>query len=124
METAVERIAVENGEGNRVLLITSSRRTPIAYPDRGGTYQYFDQTGVTRAMTKWSGSVPSFERLPEFFRRAARISWRICELLYRDAIVQRHHSIFWNGELAPGHLSHCIGNTQGHFTPFSHSSVN
>jgi acetolactate synthase-1/2/3 large subunit len=68
-------VAVENGEGNRVLLITSSRRTPVAYPDRGGTYQYFNQTGVTRAMTKWSGAVPSFERLPELFRRAARISW-------------------------------------------------
>jgi acetolactate synthase-1/2/3 large subunit len=27
-------------------------------------------------MTKWSGAVPSFERLPELFRRAARISWR------------------------------------------------
>jgi len=69
-------VAVENGEGNRVLLITSSRRAPITYPDRGGTYQYFDQAGVTRAMSKWSGAVPSFERLPEFFRRAARISWR------------------------------------------------
>jgi acetolactate synthase-1/2/3 large subunit len=69
-------VAVENGEGNRVLLITSSRRAPIAYPDRGGTYQYFNQVGVTRAMTKWSGAVPSFERLPELFRRAARISWR------------------------------------------------
>jgi acetolactate synthase-1/2/3 large subunit len=68
-------VAVENGEGNRVLLITSSRRTPITYPDRGGTYQYFNQTGVTRAMTKWSGAVPSFNRLPELFRRAARISW-------------------------------------------------
>lgn len=68
-------VAVENGEGNRVLLITSSRRVPIAYPDRGGTYQYFNQTGVTRAMAKWSGAVPSFDRLPELFRRALRISW-------------------------------------------------
>lgn len=68
-------VAVESGEGNRVLLITSSRRSPISYPDRGGTYQYFNQAGVTRAMTKWSGAVPSLERLPEFFRRAARISW-------------------------------------------------
>ena len=68
-------VAVESGEGNRVLLITSCRRTPIAYPDRGGTYQYFNQTGVTQAMTKWSGAVPSFDRLPELFRRAARISW-------------------------------------------------
>lgn len=68
-------VAVENAEGNRVLLITSCRRTQIAYPDRGGAYQYFNQTGVTRAMTKWSGAVPSFDRLPEFFRRAARLSW-------------------------------------------------
>ena len=68
-------VAVENGEGNRVLVITSSRRTPIAYPDRGGTYQYFNQAGVTRAMSKWSGAVPSFERLPEFFRRALRVSY-------------------------------------------------
>lgn len=68
-------IAVESGEGNRVLLITSCRRTPIAYPDRGGTYQYFNQVGVTRAMTKWSGAVPSIDRLPELFRRALRISW-------------------------------------------------
>ncbi len=26
------------GEGNRVLLITSSRRTGITYPDRGGIF--------------------------------------------------------------------------------------
>ena len=26
-------------------------------------------------LTKWSGAVPSFDRLPELFRRAARISW-------------------------------------------------
>ncbi|MGD9965946.1 MAG: thiamine pyrophosphate-binding protein [Hyphomonadaceae bacterium] len=68
-------IAVENGEGNRVLLITSCRRPGVSYPDRGGAYQYFDQVGVTRAMTKWSGAVPCFERMAEFFRRAARISW-------------------------------------------------
>ncbi len=30
-------IAVESGEGNRVLLLTSSRRQGITYPDRGGT---------------------------------------------------------------------------------------
>lgn len=69
-------IAVENGEGNRVLLITSSRRTGIGSPDRGGTYQYFDQVGVTRAMTKWSGHVPSRDRIPEMLRRALRLSWR------------------------------------------------
>jgi acetolactate synthase I/II/III large subunit len=69
-------VAVENGEGNRVLLITSSRRSGIGYPDRGGTFQYFDQVGVTRPMTKWSGHVPSRERLPELLRRALRLAWR------------------------------------------------
>lgn len=69
-------VAVENGEGNRVLLITSCRRQGIAYPDRGGTFQYFDQVAVTRPMTKWSGAAPSFERIPEMMRRAFRISHR------------------------------------------------
>ena len=66
-------VAVENGEGNRVLLITSSRRTGIIYPDRGGTYQCFDQVGVIRAMSKWSQAVPSIERLPELLRQALRM---------------------------------------------------
>ncbi len=69
-------VAVENGEGNRVLLITSCRRQGIAYPDRGGTFQYFDQVAVTRPMTKWSGTAATFERIPELMRRAFRISHR------------------------------------------------
>jgi len=69
-------VAVENGEGNRVLLITSWRRSGIVHPDRGGTYQYFDQLAVTRPMTKWSGACESFERIPEMLRRAFRHSHR------------------------------------------------
>ncbi|MCA9596291.1 MAG: thiamine pyrophosphate-binding protein [Myxococcales bacterium] len=69
-------IAVENGEGNRVLVITSSRRQGITYPDRGGTFQYFDQVAVTRPMTKWSGSAATFERIPEVMRRAFRVAHR------------------------------------------------
>jgi acetolactate synthase-1/2/3 large subunit len=72
---ALPGVAVENGEGNRVLLITSSRRTGIAYPDRGGTFQYFNQVAVTKPMTKWSGAVPAFERIAELMHRAFRISW-------------------------------------------------
>lgn len=68
-------VAVEQGEGNRVLLITSSRRTGIGSPDRGGTYQYFDQTAVTAPMTKWSGHVPSADRIPELLRHALRAVW-------------------------------------------------
>jgi len=63
---------VENVEGNRVLLITSCRRTPVTYPDRGGAYQFFDQVGVIKGMSKWSCAVPSFDRIPELMRRALR----------------------------------------------------
>jgi acetolactate synthase I/II/III large subunit len=73
---ALPGVAVENGEGNRVLLLTSARRQGIGYPDRGGTYQYFDQVGVIRPMSKWSGRAESFARIPEAMRRAFRISWR------------------------------------------------
>ena len=73
---ALPGVAVENGEGNRVLLLTSWRRSPIVGPDRGGTYQYFDQVAVTRPMTKWSGAATAYERIPELLRRALRISWQ------------------------------------------------
>ena len=73
---ALPGVAVENGEGNRVLLLTSTRRLGTGYPDRGGTYQYFNQVGVIKAMAKWSGVVPSFNRVPEFVKRAFRVSYR------------------------------------------------
>jgi len=69
-------IAVENGEGNRVLVITSTRRTGIGYPDRGGTFQYFNQSAVIKPMSKWSGAVPQYDRIPEFMKRAFRMSWK------------------------------------------------
>lgn len=68
-------VAVENAEGNRVLLITSSRRVPIIYPDRGGTFQYFPQVEVIRPMSKWSVAVPSVDRLAEIMRQALRKSF-------------------------------------------------
>jgi acetolactate synthase-1/2/3 large subunit len=72
---ALPGVAVENAEGNRVLLITSSRRTGIIYPDRGGTFQYFPQVEVTAPMTKWSCAVPSVDRIAEVMRRALRVAW-------------------------------------------------
>jgi acetolactate synthase-1/2/3 large subunit len=69
---ALAGVAVESGEGNRVLLLTSWRRAAIVNPDRGGTYQYFDQTAVIRPMSKWSEAAESFDRLPELCRRALR----------------------------------------------------
>ncbi len=65
-------VAVEHAEGNRVLLLTSCRREGIAYPDRGGTFQYFPQSQAIGAMCKWSRVVPSFDRLAELLRAALR----------------------------------------------------
>lgn len=65
-------LVVEQAEGNRVLCITSARRTGISYPDRGGTYQYFDQTATIKQFAKWSEAVPSFDRIPEMLRMALR----------------------------------------------------
>lgn len=65
-------LVVEQAEGNRVLAITSSRRTGIMYPNRGGTYQLFEQVGVISNIAKWSETVPSFDRIPEMMRTALR----------------------------------------------------
>ena len=72
---ALPGVAVENGEGNRVLLLTSSRRTGITGPDRGGAYQCFDHCAVIRPMAKWSESAHSYERIPELLRTALRACW-------------------------------------------------
>lgn len=68
-------VAVENGEGNRVLVITSWRRRGIINPDRGGTFQYFNQVAAIKPMAKWSGEADQFGRIPEVMRRAFRISF-------------------------------------------------
>jgi acetolactate synthase-1/2/3 large subunit len=68
-------LVVEQAEGNRVLAITSARRPGIMYPDRGGAYQCFDQSGVIARIAKWSAAVSSFDRVAELTRRALRKSW-------------------------------------------------
>ncbi len=72
---ALPGVAVEEAEGNRVLLITSSRREGIIYPDRGGAFQYFPQVAVIRQMAKWSEAVSSFDRVAELTRAALRASF-------------------------------------------------
>ena len=68
-------LVVEQGEGNRVLAITSSRRPGVMYPERNGAYQTFDQTGVISKIAKWSVQITSFERIPEIVRKAIRKSF-------------------------------------------------
>jgi acetolactate synthase-1/2/3 large subunit len=68
-------LVVEQADGNRVLAITSARRPGIMYPDRGGSYQCFDQSGVIGKIAKWSSAVSSFDRVPELVRKALRKSY-------------------------------------------------
>jgi acetolactate synthase-1/2/3 large subunit len=68
-------LVVEQAEGNRVLAITSARRPGIMYPDRGGAYQCFDQSGVIGKIAKWSEAASSFPRVPELLRKALRKSF-------------------------------------------------
>ena len=67
--------SMEQAEGNRVLAVTSARRPGIMYPDRGGAYQCFDQTGVIGRFAKWSAAVSAPARLPELARKALRRSF-------------------------------------------------
>ncbi|MCL4746754.1 MAG: thiamine pyrophosphate-binding protein, partial [Burkholderiaceae bacterium] len=68
-------LVVEQADGNRVLAITSARRPSIMYPDRGGSYQCFDQSGVIGKIAKWSAAASSFERVAELMRKALRKSY-------------------------------------------------
>jgi len=68
-------LVVEEAEGNRVLVITSARRPGIMYPDRGGTYQCFDQVGTIGKIAKSSEAASSFDRVAELMRKALRRSW-------------------------------------------------
>ncbi len=67
-------VALEHMEGNRILLITSTRREGISYPDRGGTFQYFPQVEATRPITKWRCNVTSHNRIAETVQTALRQS--------------------------------------------------
>ncbi len=73
---ALPGVAVEQTEGNRVLLVTSSRRVDIIDPDRGGSFQCFDQVGVIGAMSKYSAPVRSHGRIVEIMRQAFRRAYR------------------------------------------------
>ncbi len=68
-------LVVEQTEGNRVLCISSARRTGAMYPMRTGTYQGFDQQAVIGSFAKFSRAVPSHDRIPEIMRAALRAAW-------------------------------------------------
>src|SRR5690606_39237103 len=59
-------------EGSPVIAISGQRRTPIIYPDRGGSFQNVALLDLYRPVTKWAGGVRHWHRLPEMVRHAFR----------------------------------------------------
>lgn len=68
----IPELIVEEGEGNRVLCITSFRRSGIVSPVRAGTYQYFPQSETIKQFAKASYLITNSERIPEIMRMAFR----------------------------------------------------
>jgi acetolactate synthase-1/2/3 large subunit len=68
-------LAVVDAGGSRVVVGPRCRRPQIVYPDRGGTYQSFDQVGAISHLAKWSHAVVSFDRVAELGRTALRYCW-------------------------------------------------
>ena len=59
-------------EGSPVIAISGQRRTPIIYPDRGGSFQNVALLDLYGPVTKWAGGVRHWHRLPEMVRHAFR----------------------------------------------------
>jgi acetolactate synthase I/II/III large subunit len=65
-------VITASAEGSPVIAISGQRRTPIIYPDRGGSFQNVPLIDLYRPVTKWAGGVRHWHRLPEMVRHAFR----------------------------------------------------
>ena len=74
MANALSGIAVENAEGHRVLLISSSAGKDGPYNPSKGGYRYFPQREAVRPITKWSGAVSNAEDIRNVMCTAFRMS--------------------------------------------------
>jgi acetolactate synthase-1/2/3 large subunit len=62
-------------EGVPVVVLTAQHRMQIVYPSPPSTFQGQDQLDVFKAVSKWSGPILSWERIPEVTRIAFREMW-------------------------------------------------
>ena len=62
-------------EGVPVVVITAQHRMGIVYPSPPSTFQGQDQLDVFKTVSKWSGPILSWERIPEVARIAFREMW-------------------------------------------------
>jgi acetolactate synthase I/II/III large subunit len=62
-------------EGVPVVVFTAQHRLANVYPSPPSTFQGQDQLDVFKAVSKWSGPILSWERIPEVTRIAFREMW-------------------------------------------------
>ena len=74
MANALSGISVENAEGHRVLLISSSAGKDSPHNPSKGGYRYFPQREAIRPITKWSASISDFENIRDVMCSAFRLS--------------------------------------------------
>ncbi len=62
-------------EGVPVVVITAQHRLEVVYPSPPSTFQGQDQLDVFKSVSKWSGPILSWDRIPEVMRIAFREMW-------------------------------------------------
>ncbi|HUY26724.1 MAG TPA: thiamine pyrophosphate-binding protein [Candidatus Binataceae bacterium] len=62
-------------EGVPVVVLTAQHRLEIVYPSPPSTFQGQDQLEVFKSVSKWSGPILSWARIPEVMRIAFREMW-------------------------------------------------
>jgi acetolactate synthase-1/2/3 large subunit len=72
---ALPAMAAVQASGDRVLVISTSRREGVTGLHRPGLVASLDNAEVTRPLVKWSARVPSVARLADVFRAAMRACW-------------------------------------------------
>ncbi|HKJ54713.1 MAG TPA: thiamine pyrophosphate-dependent enzyme [Nitriliruptoraceae bacterium] len=72
---ALPAMADAQQTGDRVLVISTSRRAGVTGPNRAGLVAGLDNAAATDGVVKWSGRVPSGERLVEMVGMAMRALW-------------------------------------------------
>ncbi|UCC64582.1 MAG: thiamine pyrophosphate-binding protein [Anaerolineae bacterium] len=70
----VSGVVTAHAEGVPLVAISGQRRRNVIYPDRGGAFQYTDQSALFRPVTKWNATAHEWRRIPELVRQAFRVA--------------------------------------------------
>lgn len=72
---ALPALADAQAAGQRLVVVSTTRRGDLTGPARSGVADAADATAVTGPLVTWAAHVPSLDRLPELLARAQRHVW-------------------------------------------------